>query len=50
MPAASVVDYLVMHENEQPLVSKYRQVLPVEDELPAELKKGTAMAGRTKMK
>lgn len=36
---ASVVHYLVMHENEQPFVSKYRLALPVEDELPVELKR-----------
>ena len=35
----SVVHYLVMHENEQPLVSKYRLALPVEDEISVELKR-----------
>lgn len=36
---ASVVSYLVMHENEQPLVSKHRPALPVEVELSVKLKR-----------
>ena len=36
---ASVVRYSVLHENEQLFASKYKLVLPSEDELRAELEK-----------
>lgn len=39
----SVVRYSVLHENEQLFASKYRLVLPTEDELRAELERDRAM-------
>ena len=36
---ASVVKYSVLHENEQLFASKYRLILPSEDELRAELER-----------
>jgi hypothetical protein len=39
MQDTSVVHYFVMHENEQPFVSKYRLALPVKCELRVELKR-----------
>ena len=40
---ASVVRYSVLHENEQLFASKYRLVLPTEDELRAELERDRAL-------
>jgi len=40
---ASVVRYSVLHENEQLFASKYRLVLPTEDELRAELEQDRAL-------
>lgn len=40
---ASVVRYSVLHENEQLFASKYRLVLPTEEELRAELERDRAL-------
>jgi hypothetical protein len=42
---ASVVRYSVLAENEQLFASKYRLVLPTEDELRAELDRERALLG-----
>lgn len=43
---ASVVRYSVLHENEQLFASKYRLVLPAEEELRAELERDRALLER----
>jgi predicted nuclease of restriction endonuclease-like (RecB) superfamily len=45
---ASVVRYSVLHENEQLFASKYRLVLPTEDELRAELERDRALLENVK--
>ena len=40
---ASVVRYSVLHENEQLFASKYRLVLPTDEELRAELERDRAL-------
>jgi hypothetical protein len=42
---ASVVRYSVLHENEQLFASKYKLVLPSEEDLRKELERGRASLG-----
>lgn len=46
---ASVVRYSVLHENEQLFASKYRLVLPTEEELRAELERDRALLENAKI-
>ncbi len=47
---ASVVRYSVLHENEQLFASKYRLILPTEEELRAELERDRALLEYTKIR
>jgi hypothetical protein len=47
---ASVVRYSVLHENEQLFASKYRLILPTEDELRAELERDRLLLDEARIK